>query len=168
MQISTIQNPNNFICPKFSCILIIIFHFASMIIFYNVHFYVVLYFLIYFCFDIIICIFVFKGINSKSYNDYLNALKLSLVINSISSFIKVFILGLSFLISISFTEYDDDDIKYKSKNNSELLLLTIISIIYFCVEWMLTFILYFYNDKIKNICPLNIQTQFLTNSINNN
>ena len=164
MQISTIQNPNNFICPKFTSLLIIIFHFISMIICYYVA-YVVLYFLIYLCFDIIICILVFKGINSKSYNDYLNALKLSLIINIISSFIKGFILFLGFILSIGFTEDYDDDDSYSDEKYFSLFIYFTIIIIYFSVEWLLTFILYFYKNKIKNFCSLNIQTQFLTNSI---
>jgi len=163
MQIYNIQN--KIICPQISCIFFIIFHFISIFYFYNLHIYFVYYFVSYIFFDIIISFSIIKGINSKKFNYYSNGELISIIINTISSFIKLLFLFLIIFIRISFNGREDDTKYNKSEKYISFHLIIVIIIIYLCVDWILTLILFFYHNKVNNYCSNNIQAVILNNPL---
>ena len=143
------RNRENLKCPKNTCLILIFIYF--FLFFYDDDFY---YFFIFFrffaiCIYIIIYVNVNNAIKNKNFNNYSNALCLSLFFSIFSTSIKII-----YIIIISAT--NDDDIIVDS-------FLYIIIIIF--IDWISTIVLKKYKEQVKNYCSTNNQNIIYNNPL---
>ena len=150
------QNKINIICPQVTCIILICLFLSSCFI--NIY-YAGVYSLV-IIYHIIIYYLINEGIKKKDYSSYNKGMVLSMIYSIIATFSKIGIF--IYLIILVAIDFDDDSLTLT-------FAVFLMSFIFFSIflDWLLTIVLFNYNQRIKNLCTNNnINNMILIDPLN--